>query len=219
MKCFVSRSAELWSPVMAECASLPIDWVCESLISTQSLSFQLPVQAFDWIFFSSREAVHHFYLAKPELPTVRCGAIGPSTANALRPFVAIDFVGQSADTAQVAEAFSLLVRGETVLFPGSDISLKSIQRVFPAHQVIDLACYETQLIPTQVPACDAYIFSSPSNVRSFFQANALPTGALCWAFGAQTAHCLLEFHCPHVEIFADLQPAQIAHTIKQFFNR
>jgi uroporphyrinogen-III synthase len=219
MKCFVSRSSELWSAVMAECASMPIDWVCEPLIRTQSLSFQLPAQSFEWIFFSSREAVHHFFQANPNLPMVRYGAIGPSTAKALASFAPIDFVGQSADIAQVAEAFSQVVQAETVLFPGSHISLRSIQHVLPERQVVDLACYETHMISVQVPECDAYIFSSPSNVRSFFQSNALPNGAFCWAFGTQTAQCLLTHGCQQVEIFEDLQPAQIAHTIKQFFNR
>ena len=68
-----------------------------------------------------------------------------------------------------------MAEGSKVLFPTSDISLGSIPSALPPEMATILPVYKTVSKPELLDqSFDAYIFTSPSNVRGFFENNGLP---------------------------------------------
>jgi hydroxymethylbilane synthase len=145
----------------------------------------------DWIFFSSKHAVEHFFEQKPELKEQKIGAVGKGTSDAIRKYgKRADFIGYSTDTKMTGKQFASQVKNGTVLFPQAKESLKSIQKQFTnPSQVIDLSVYQTILhdeVP--VPQADIMVFTSPSNVDAFFKKNKLASSQRIVAMGGATEH-------------------------------
>ncbi|MET1057469.1 MAG: hydroxymethylbilane synthase [Pedobacter sp.] len=144
----------------------------------------------DWIFFSSRNGVEYFFNLKPTLPKhVKFGVVGRGSEDALRKFGHLaDFVGETGDITEVAEVFSPLVKGATVLFPRAQDSLLTIQKSLSADtKVVDLPIYET-VIEEDIDQthADILIFTSPSNVEAYFVDNLLEPGQKVIAIGNST---------------------------------
>ncbi len=213
---FISRKA-------ADCEAIrsflppKIELVALSLIETTPIHFNPDIAHTDWIFFSSSNAARHFFEQKPKLSGQKIGAIGEATARTIGNYHAVDFVGDSIDITDSAYRFAENIGNQTVLFPGAADSLKHIQSALPTEQVIDLPVYKTSEIEIRVPACDLYVFSSPSNVRSFFKTN--PDVDIhsmkCIAFGEATQDELKRYHVKDVQIPASLEPNSIAKAIIQ----
>ena len=144
----------------------------------------------DWIFFSSKNAVEYFFQLDPVLPKhVKFGVMGAGSEEMLRRkghFT--DYVGESGDTAEVAEGFAELVKGATVLFPGAEDSLRSIQKgLSPDTKIIDLPVYETVLVDeVETSSADVLVFTSPSNVDAYFTENLLDPYQKVVAIGKST---------------------------------
>ncbi len=145
------------------------------------------------------------------------GAIGSATAKTIAHYKPVDFVGDAIDITDSAYRFAEAIGSDKVLFPGSAESLKHIQSALPAEQIIDLPVYTTSEKKTSIPACDVYVFSSPSNVRSFFRNRKIQDAEMlkCIAFGEATLEELIKQGVRNSEIPASLEPRSIAHTIIQ----
>jgi len=144
----------------------------------------------DWIFFSSRNGVEYFFNLKPALPKhVKFGVVGRGSEDALRKFGHLaNFVGETGDIPEVAEEFSPLVKGLTVLFPRAQDSLQTIQKSLSADtKIVDLPIYET-VIEEDIDQthADILIFTSPSNVEAYFVDNLLEPGQKVIAIGNST---------------------------------
>ncbi|HKG06535.1 MAG TPA: hydroxymethylbilane synthase [Pedobacter sp.] len=144
----------------------------------------------DWIFFSSRNAVEYFFKLNPVLSKkVKFGVVGRGSEDSLRKQGhPADFVGESGDITEVAEAFAELATGMTVLFPRAQDSLQSIQKSLKADtKVIDLPIYET-VVEDEIDQtyADILIFTSPSNVDAYFADNLLDPGQQVIAIGNST---------------------------------
>ncbi|RZK42822.1 MAG: hydroxymethylbilane synthase [Pedobacter sp.] len=144
----------------------------------------------DWIFFSSRNGVEYFFKLNPVLPKkTKFGVVGRGSEDTLRRFGYLaDFVGESGDIAEVAEAFSSLADGETVLFPRAQDSLLSIQKSLTAEtKIVDLPIYETVTEDNiDGTAAEVLIFTSPSNVDAYFAENLLEPEQKVIAIGNST---------------------------------
>lgn len=144
----------------------------------------------DWIFFSSKNAVEYFFELKPALPKdVKFGVMGSGSEEMLRKKgYFTEYVGESTDTAEVAADFAELVKGKTVLFPGAEGSLRSIQQGMSADtKVIDLPVYETVLEEdVEASGADVLVFTSPSNVDAYFAENLLDPYQKVVAIGKST---------------------------------
>ena len=170
-----------------------------SLIRTVSVINKLDsyiLKGVNWIFFSSKNAVEYFFKLSPTLPDhVKFGVMGSGSEEMLRKNGCFtDFVGDSIDSADVAAEFGKLVKGQTVLFPGAENSLRSIQQAMPADtKVIDLPVYET-IIEEDVAQTNAevLIFTSPSNVEAYFADNLLDPYQKVIAIGRSTGRKLEE---------------------------
>ena len=209
---FISRKP---SDCEAIQAFLPSNYeiVAQSLIETTPIPFDVNIPLTDWIFFSSSNAARHFFEQRPKLGSQKVGAIGEATAKTIGRYHSVDFTGNAIDIIDSAYRFAEAIGNQTVLFPGATESLKHIQSVLPSSQVIDLPVYATSEIAVIVPECDLYVFSSPSNVRSFFKNNSTTTSIKSIAFGEATQNELQHFHVTDILIPHSLDPHSIAGAI------
>ena len=143
----------------------------------------------DWIFFSSKHAVENFFKQKPLITNQKFGAIGKSTADAIRKFGRrAEFIGQSTDTKTIGKQFAARVGSATVLFPVAKGSMRSVQNQFvKKDQTFDVNVYETiEHSNSKLPDADILIFTSPSNVNAFFMVNKVEAHHKIIAMGGAT---------------------------------
>lgn len=162
----------------------------KSLIETVPVGFGL-LPACNWIFFSSRQAVHFFFKQNPKLPDVKFGCVGKATSEALRKFgKRADFIGSSNDTKMTGKQFAAKVGSDVVLFPQAKGSLRSIQQQFvKPEQVIDLVVYETlKKNSGEQPEADILVFTSPSNVEAYLEKFTIRKDQKLVAMGEATAN-------------------------------
>jgi uroporphyrinogen-III synthase len=216
-KVFISRKQ---SDCEAILAFLPkqVDVVAQSLIETTPISFDRNIPQTDWIFFSSSNAARHFFEQQPVISNQKLGAIGEATAKTIAHFRSVDFVGNSIDITDSAYRFAEAIGSAKVLFPGAAESLKHVQSALPAEQIIDFPVYTTAENNAPVPKCDVYVFSSPSNVRSYFNGDNPPYNLKCVAFGEATRDELMKYKVTNIHIPHSLEPQSIAHTIIQLLE-
>lgn len=159
-----------------------------SLITFNTIAMKTMPQT-DWVFFSSKHAVENFFKQKPALSNQKYGAIGKSTADAIRKFgKRAEFIGQSTDTKTIGKQFAARVGSATVLFPVAKGSMRSVQSQFvKKDQTFDINVYETiEHNHTKLPDADMLIFTSPSNVNAFFKSNKIETHHKVIAMGGAT---------------------------------
>jgi len=191
----------------------------QSLITTKPIPFNPSLPPCDWIFFSSSNAVRHFFSQHPIIANQQFAALGEGTAETLSEYASADFVGDAMDIADSAYRLASVVESATILFPIAQHSMKTVQQAFPSSQVIDLVVYETIERHVIVKPSELYVFSSPSNVRSFFHSNEIDTEAMqTLAFGHSTAECLRSFGVENITIPQSLDPAGMLHTINRIFQ-
>lgn len=211
-KVFISRKPSDCEAIRAFLPS-EVAIIAQSLIETSPVAFDRNIPQTDWIFFSSSNAARYFFEQQPKITQQKIAAIGEATAKTIERYRSVDFVGDSIDITDSAYRFAEQIGSGTVLFPGATESLKHIQSALPAEQVIDLPVYTTQEKEAFVPACDVYVFSSPSNVRSFFKNTHSTDSPSCIAFGEATREELVKNHVTNILIPASLEPHSIANTI------
>lgn len=146
----------------------------------------------DWIFFSSKNAIEHFFQLEPVLPkNVKFGVLGRASEDTLRRFGKVaDFNGESEgiDTADIAKEFAKVANGSTVLLPGAKDSMRTIQQALSADtKAIELPVYETIIDEDVEPSvAQVLVFTSPSNVEAYFKDNLLEHGQQVVCIGKST---------------------------------
>jgi hydroxymethylbilane synthase len=159
-----------------------------SLITFNTIAIKNMPQT-DWIFFSSKHAVENFFKQQPNVANQKLGAIGKSTADAIRKFgKRAEFIGQSTDTKTIGKQFAARVGSATVLFPIAKGSLRSVQSQFvKKEQTFDINVYETiEHSQIKIPQADILIFTSPSNVNAYLKDNKVETHHKVIAMGGAT---------------------------------
>ena len=192
------------------------DVVGKPLIAIKQITFKKFPDT-DWVFFSSKNAVRHFFSALGDrLPDssadgqkstsgleqnsvgdkVKYAVIGKATASALREYgKKADFIGYSADTKLTGKQFASATNGGIVLFPQAKGSLRTIQQQFvDTNKVKDLVVYETiQLEDVEIPKTEIIIFTSPSNVNAYFETNEISPEQKVIAMGNAAGNVLRQF--------------------------
>ncbi|WP_411272730.1 hydroxymethylbilane synthase [Daejeonella sp.] len=166
----------------------------------------------DWVFFSSKNAIEYFFRLEPHLPKkAKFGVLGRGSEDALR------YVGKTAafngeeegiDTKDIAKEFAKIANGTRVLFPSAKGSLRTIQKALSADtKIVELTVYET--VPeedvTQSYA-DVLIFTSPSNVESYFVNNLLEPDQQVICIGKSTG---MKFDEMGVKYFLPYSPDEV----------
>jgi hydroxymethylbilane synthase len=211
---FISRSEEDSSVLLKFLREKNISFSARSLIRTEAVAFDPEIPACDWIFFSSANAVKFFFESNPHIGSIKTGAVGDSTARVLAKFTTPNFIGDSSDIDGTARKFQELAKNQIVLFPGSEQSLRHIQSVFDPSKIIDLVCYRTVLSPLVLDRFETLVFSSPSNVQSFFLQNKIDATQKTIAFGKSTEKALRQFGAQNIIIPKSLSDIDLFEAIK-----
>jgi len=169
----------------------------QALIEIKQVAMRRFVKT-DWVFFSSKNAVKHFFEQKPGVEGTRFGAVGKATAEEIRKFgKRAEFIGNSEDTRMTGKKFSALVGNATVLFPQAKGSMRTIQQQLPKKEnVTDVVVYETikgRELGTGGSEFDVLVFTSPSNAEAFFETIKIRAGQKVIAMGDATANTLKKF--------------------------
>lgn len=169
------------------CSENNIQLFAHSFLTFNGLPFELP-SAFDIIFFSSPRSVT-FFFEQHQLPiNTLIACAGETTQKAIeqRGYI-VSFVPKESGTiSKSADEFSKWVEKRTVLFPISTISNQSYSSALPNNQRIEITIYNTSVESTKISDCDFYAFTSPSNVKAYFQSNEPPKNAHLFAWGETT---------------------------------
>jgi len=191
-KVFVTKSFRENDYLPKALQSLGFEVEGKSLIEFKEIKFKELPKA-DWIFFSSKHAVKYFFSQKPQIDKVKFGCVGTSTSAELRAHgYRADFIGQSTDTKLVGKQFAAKAGSSKVLFPIAKDSLQSIQWQMPKRDnVINLNVYATIKHSVEVNAdTEIVVFTSPSNVQSYFEKNKWQPNQKAVAMGDATATAL-----------------------------
>jgi hydroxymethylbilane synthase len=185
-----------------------------SFIETNKVAFK-EIPTTDWVFFASANAVRFFFEQDPQLkPKTKFGAIGKSTEEELKKYNRnAAFVGSINDTKVVGKKFAKTVGAETVLFPQAKGGLRTIQQQFEdAGKLTDLTVYETvKKEDVKLPKVEVVVFTSPSNVASYFEKGKISNKQRVIAMGKSTEKKLQEFgveNCILPESFDEIGLAQ-----------
>jgi hydroxymethylbilane synthase len=152
----------------------------------------------DWVFFSSRNGIEHFFKLNPLVSEkIKFAVVGRGSEETLKKYVKADYSGEEEgiDMVKVGKEFAEIAKGQTVLFPRAKGSLLTIRKELTEDtQVIDLPIYETIAIEN-VPKsnADVLVFTSPSNVRAYFDQHSLDAGQRVISIGYSTGEALQEF--------------------------
>ncbi len=192
-KVFISRELSEHSYFRKSLEKHDVDVEARSLIRTVPTIHKLDSYIFkhvDWIFFSSKNGIEYFFALKPVLPRdAKFGVVGRGSEEALKLMGhEVSFVGESSDTAEIANEFATLANGQSILFPSAKDSLRTIQQGMSAEtKIIDLVIYETILEDKANQSfAEVLVFTSPSNVDAYFADNLLDPGQKVVAIGKST---------------------------------
>lgn len=168
----------------------------KSLIEFKQIKIQFLPRT-EWIFFSSKHAVRYFFAQNPKVDkATQFGCIGSSTSAELRICGhRASFIGQSTDIKLVGKQFSSIVGSKSVLFPIARGSMQSIQwQMVKRDSVINLEVYATIHKSEEISSdFEIILFTSPSNVESYFEKNKWQIHQKAIALGEATGKSLEKF--------------------------
>jgi uroporphyrinogen-III synthase len=193
MNLFISKTPEDSQWLKSFCEERKWSLNAQSLIEFSEIPFEIPKET-EVIFFSSKNGVRYF-LEQAEIPSnVATACVGKETARVLRKAnIEPAFIGEnSGDPLSVGREFLKFLGEKHVFFPTSNASLHSIANTIPDNQKSTASIYETIIEAKKIPEADLYIFSSPSNVKGFFEKSTIPEDARIIAWGYVTERELMD---------------------------
>ena len=159
----------------------------------------------------------HFFEQDPELkPKIKFGVIGKATEQTLKKYNRnAAFVGSVNDTKVVGKKFAKTVGEETVLFPQAKNGLRTVQQQFEdSSKLSDLAVYETvKKDKVKLPEAEILVFTSPSNVESFFGKAKISPDQKVVAIGTSTEKKLKENGISNVILPASFDEVGLAEAV------
>jgi len=207
VKLFLSRDTESAKELILDLQKAGVEVEGESLIVHENIDFEVPSSDFGWVFFSSRRAVQFFVgkidASNPFWLHKKVGCIGAATAqSAARSGIAVHFVGQGLNTAEVAKKFRDEVRSGKILFPIGNQSLRTVQRATVAIQ---------KKIKSEA---EFLLFTSPSNVRAYCANQNLEPAQTLLVLGGASAKTAQELGIENIKILAAMDAENILNAIK-----
>ena len=201
-----------------------------SLIETKAVDFReqhehsvvTEISGCDWIFFSSKNGVNHFFAQQPQISAnTKFGVTGQGTAMALRQHGFTEsFCGTSTDMEETAKQFAEIANGKKVLFPQAEDSLQSIQKQLTGKaEILNLIVYKT--IPKsgiEIPTSDITVFTSPSNVAAYFANTGSPQLKNVIAIGKSTEAKLHEHGITNVSVPSSPDETGLAEAVFSLNN-
>ncbi|MBM3452562.1 MAG: hypothetical protein FJX84_05390 [Bacteroidetes bacterium] len=186
---FISRDEEDASLLQEFCEKQKLALVPKALIEFIKTPYIIS-EKWDVIFFPSPRAVD-FFFDQPDcydFSDTEIACAGKGTKSALKNWVnKIHFIPKnSGNIVEVQREFKEWLKNRNVLFVGSNLSRKSVLSEIPPGQQKFIQVYETKDHPQIIEPCNLYIFSSPSNVKSFLTMNQIPVNSSVISWGQST---------------------------------
>jgi len=187
---FISKSASEVSALKNVLHSKGIEILPHSFLTFSSSKISIN-DSFEVVFFGSPRAVHYLDDQKKIPTSVKIACIGPATGDFIRKLgYNVDFEG-AGPIDLVGKEFKAWCGKQKVLFPHSNISIKTISSLFEPAQKLEIETYKTTINACGIEPCTTYVFTSPSNVTGFFMRNKLPKNIRTIAWGSSTEKALL----------------------------
>lgn len=205
MLIFFSRDCNQAQKLKAFCEAKNIDLIAKSFIAFESVDYKQPKKKIDVLFFTSPRSVD-FYLLKCAIPEfIQVACIGAQTkAHLENRGIAVDFYGKdSTEPGLVANDFQKWIGNRFVLFPISNLSNRSISKILPTSQYLEIVVYKTIEKPESLQCVpNILVFSSPSNARAYFKMNKFFNHQKVFCFG-RTSYNYLKDNAVEAEILSE----------------
>ncbi|MBR9923246.1 MAG: hypothetical protein GYB31_20640 [Bacteroidetes bacterium] len=192
---FISRDLDSRSPFRQELEGAGLEVIAESMVRCRAVAFDPPSLA-DWLFFCSPESIDFFLKGMRNIPqNYQLGVLDPETnARLYKAGLEAQFCGQGT-LEKTALSFNLEAYDQQVIFVQAR---KARQSIYPlVKQQLDsreLVVYE--YLPKediQIPPCDVYVFTSPLNVKNYFDRFLFPSGKKVISTDIPTTEKLAEY--------------------------
>lgn len=206
---FISKKLEEVSLLADFCKQNKIELFAESLIEFEALTLETIHPQADIYFFGSKNAFDFFQKQNLSLENKKIAVIGSSTKKHIENLgFSVDFYGEEAgNPQQVAQDLIKWLGKEKISFFQSDISKRSIASFIPETQKEEFVIYKTKSLSQKLTkSFDLYVFTSPSNVKSFLEQNTLSQRAKVISWGKSTDEVLSE---KGISVFHTLKKASL----------
>ncbi|BEJ46079.1 uroporphyrinogen-III synthase [Staphylococcus epidermidis] len=182
-----------------------VDIIHKPFIQLKQLHFneKLLDHSYDWLIFSSKNAVKYFYPYLKNVKVKKVAVIGDKTAQYCNELgISVDFVPR--DFSQEGFLDEFKIREQHLLLPSSEKARpKLVQQLSQYNEIVKIDLYRP--VPnfkniSQVKALvrkhqiDAVTFSSSSAVEFYFKDGNVPEFDHYFAIGKQTARTILKFN-------------------------
>lgn len=190
---FISKKLQIDSPFQAFDQTKDFKIIDEALIKISQIRFSYTPKT-KWIFFSSKNAIKHFFEQEPEIAAdVYFAVISPVSANYLITFgKTATFIGEGVDIIKIAKDFRDTLKNDSVLFPQAIDSIQTIQKQLSfTNTCHNLYVYKTVIrADFDIPYSEIVIFTSPSNVKAYLSKYKISTRQTVIAIGGATKNTL-----------------------------
>lgn len=182
-----------------------VDIIHKPFIQLKQLHFneKLLDHSYDWLIFSSKNAVKYFYPYLKNVKVKKVAVIGDKTAQYCNELgISVDFVPRDFSQEGFLEEFK--ISEQHLLLPSSEKARpKLVQQLSKYNEVVKIDLYRP--VPnfkniSQVKSLvrkhqiDAVTFSSSSAVEFYFKEDNVPEFDHYFAIGKQTARTILKFN-------------------------
>ncbi len=214
---FISTELPKDNELRQFCLDNDINLIAESLLSFEAVEHTTEFKG-EVIFFSS---IRCFEFYKGNIQNKTLAVYGQGTAAKIlktNPDLKnqIDFIGeQTNDPATIAQDLVTWLGKRRILFPLGLKSMKSISKYITSNQLEERIVYETQLNPKTINLVDLCVFTSPSNVESFFQSNDFHEYTKYIAWGKSTFKKLSELEINEIIILENSSINSLINFLKQ----
>lgn len=216
---FISRELTPKSDFCTALADVKYDVLGFGLIDFEWVHFEVLPEC-DWIFFYSKAGIDYFFqnISEKKIllpPTTQWAAFGEGTAKSLQIYgFEADFIG-TGSAISTANAFSNSVINKKVLFPQAQFSRNSVEVLLKNAIVIPLIVYKnTAKQDFSLPFCDILVFTSPLNVKAYFESYIFHPTQQFVAIGDTTLDTLRTYiPLQNVTVSKSASEKSMAHTV------
>lgn len=215
---FISRNERDVQELHSFCLRRNIVLIADSLIEFTYTPFRIPDE-WDVIFFPSPRAVDFFFKehSRFNFSNKKFACAGQGSSFALQKWVEnVDFLPKNPGKInEVQHEFAKWLGERKVLFIGSNQSKKSVLINLPPNQYHFVQAYQTNFKLEEIAHCQVYIFSSPSNVKSFLIRNQIPNNSKVISWGRSTTYELEKNGITPIFELKSSELAEIIHHLKE----
>lgn len=213
---FISRNLTIDSYFSKAMKSKNYELIGQSLIRFSPMVFDSNIEG-DWLFFTSKNGIQHFFEQNPTLPEgIQLAALGNGTASVLEEKgYQVNFVGKGNDIPAIGQSFAEKVVGQKVVFPIAQNSLRSVQLYLEENAadvvVEDVVVYSNKAkMHFELPSIDILVFTSPMNVRAYAKRYSLQSHQTVVVIGSSTAKALEEIGCVNYRLAVNPDEVSLA---------